>query len=72
VPRTILFVGLAVLAGCCTTVAAPPHYVRESWAKEPLRQAEIECYDYVNSGRGLDSNIYHCMKSKGWQQVSGN
>jgi hypothetical protein len=69
-PRTTLFVGLAVLSGCCTT-AAPPHYVREPWATVTLRQAEIECYDYVNSGRGWDSNIYRCMKSKGWQQVSG-
>lgn len=73
---------LEVLTGCAELRAldraaaraiglqpTPPleqQYNRQSWATIPVQQAEAECHNFINTAAGFGSNMYLCMKSKGY------
>ena len=61
-----------LLTGCAAgpSYTAPPEqrYVRQSWARMPVQQAEAECYHFINTAAGRGSNLYLCMKSKGYDE----
>lgn len=56
------------LGGCSTAPRAPAseRYIRASWAKISVEQAEAECHHFINTAAGFGSNMYLCMKSKGY------
>jgi hypothetical protein len=59
--RAIIIAG--AVAACATS---PRTYDPQPWAKVSFKQAEAECYNYINSAAGEGSNLYLCMKAKGW------
>ena len=61
---------LVVLSGCAAQPMLPieQRYIRQPWASVPVQQAEAECYHSINTVAGLGSNLYLCMKSKGYTE----
>ena len=54
-----------VLAACSST---PTTYRNAGWATVSVEQAQAECQAHINSLAGLGSNMYLCMRAKGWQE----
>lgn len=58
---------LAFLLAVSSCATGPDVYDRRPWAKVSKDQAEAECFDFINSAAGRGSNLYLCMKAKGWE-----
>ncbi|OGT57552.1 MAG: hypothetical protein A3E01_08420 [Gammaproteobacteria bacterium RIFCSPHIGHO2_12_FULL_63_22] len=63
--KATTFALLLALSACSTT---PTTYRDLGWAKGSAAQAEAECIAHVNSLAGFGSNVYLCMRGKGWEE----
>jgi hypothetical protein len=60
---------LTLLTACSSAPYRPTQYTRQSWATVGEAQAKAECYNSINTRAGWGSNMYLCMKSKGYFEV---
>jgi TPR repeat protein len=60
---------LALIVLLLTSTAGSTQYLRQPWATVSKEQAEAECYNYINSAAGRGSNLYLCMKAKGYDET---
>jgi len=64
----VVAAAVVFLSACSSTPSSPTQWVNLGWANTPVQQAEAECYNFINSAAGWGSNLYLCMKAKGWEE----